>query len=234
MKNYLFCIVIFASLCGHTMPASGQEQARFSRRIIGYVKDREDHPVARAEVCANPHGPIAGRLPCAMSKTDGSFSIEVWWPDTYTISAESRTQGYPDARSGFYGIFFGELPVMTVDEFSELKPVEVRIGPQAGRIIFQILDDESGREIESGAVKLCRTDNPQMCWDMSTAFPKGKYELLTPEVPFTIKFGIWGSNQELEERSAFDETGGLVEVLQMELGTRKKMIVRLRRVQANK
>ena len=234
MKKYIFCIAMLAFLCCGTMPTSGQERPRFSRYVIGYVKDHEDHPLADAKICANPHGPIAGRIPCAVSKADGSFSLEVWWPDTYTISAEDLPHGYPNATNGFYGSFFGELPVITVDEFSELKPVEVRIGPQAGRIIFKILDDESGHLIESGSVKVCRMDNPKMCWSMSRAFPHGKYDLLAPEVPFTIKFEIWGSGQEWEERSAFDEAGGLVEVLQIELGERKEMTVRLRRVQGNK
>jgi hypothetical protein len=169
-----------------------------------------------------------------VSKADGSFSLEIWRPDTYTISAEDLPHGYPDAINGFYGNFFGELPVITVDEFSELKPVEVRIGPRAGRIIFKILDDESGSLIESGAVKVCRTDNPKMCWDMSTAFPHGQYNLLAPEVPFTIKFEVWGGGQEWEGRSAFDEAGGPVEVLQEEPGARREMTIRLRRAQGNK
>jgi hypothetical protein len=231
MKKYFFCIVMLAFLCCGTTPVSSQERSRFYRQVVGYVKDRENHPVAGAKVCANPRGPVAGMIPCKVSKADGSFKLDVWWPDTYIISAEALAAGYPNATWSFYGSFFGELPVISVHESNELKPVEVRVGPQAGRVIFKILDDESGQLIESGAVKVCRTDNPKAGWSMSTAFPHGKYELLAPEVPFTIKFEIWGSGQEWEERSALGKLGVPVEMLKIELGTRNEMTVRLRRVQ---
>ncbi len=60
-------------------------------------------------------GPVAGRIPCGVSKRDGSFSLEVWWPDIYTISAEDLPNGYPNSINGFYGSLFGELPAITVD-----------------------------------------------------------------------------------------------------------------------
>jgi hypothetical protein len=223
MKKYLFCIVVLAFLCCKTMPASGQERPTFSRRIVGYVKDRENHPVAAAKVCAMPHDGVVGKIPCGVSKANGGFTLDVWWPGTYRISAEDLAEGYPDATNAFYGSFFGELPDIAVDESNELKPVEVIVGPKAGRVVFKIVDDESGQPIEGGAVKVCRTDNPEICWSMSTAFPRGKYELLAPEVPFTIKFEIWGSAQEWEDRSAFDEVSGPVEIVQLDLGARQEM-----------
>src|SRR5262249_9101290 len=114
------------------------------------------------------------------------------------------------------------------EESNELKPVEVIVGPKAGRVVFKIFDEEGGRPIESGAVEVCRTDNPKICSSMSSFFPHGKYELLAPEVPFTIKLKIGGSGQEWEERSGCDEVGGGVEMLQLDLGVRQEMTVKLR------
>ncbi|HUQ30612.1 MAG TPA: carboxypeptidase-like regulatory domain-containing protein [Pyrinomonadaceae bacterium] len=231
---HLICSILVAWLCCGMMVAHAQERPAFSRRVFGYVKDRENQPVLKAKVCAQPHSAWTGPIPCGVSKADGRFTLDVWRPGTYTISAEHLVEGHPEVTNGFYGSFFGELPIITVDKSNELKPIEVRVGPKAGRVIFKIFDDESGQLIKSGLVKVCRTDNPKMCMSMSTAFPRGKYELLTPEVPFTIKFEIWGSSQEWEERSAIDEAGGSVEVLQMDLGVRKEITVRLRRVQGNR
>jgi hypothetical protein len=93
-----------------------------------------------------------------VSKADGRFTLNFWHPSTYTISAEKKSDGYPNAYDGFYGSFFGEMSVITVDDSSEMKPVEVRVGPQAGRVVFRIVDDESGQLIKSGAVEVCRND----------------------------------------------------------------------------
>jgi len=206
-----------------------QERHAFPRRIVGYVKDRENHPVAGAEVCANPYGPVAGIIPHGVSKVDGSFTLDIWWPDTYTISAEHLEKGYPNATNGFYGSFFGVAPAIAVSESDELKPVEVRVGPIAGRVSLQIVDDQSGRPLLSGLFRVCRTDNPKMCMKMSTAFPQGRFELLTPEVPFTIKFEVHG--KDWEKRYAVDEDGVPVEMLQVDLGQWKEVKIRLRRVE---
>src|SRR4030095_6808097 len=123
-----------------TMPVT-QERHAISRRVVGDVKDRENHPVAGAEVRANPYGPVAGRIPRGVSKVDGSFTLDIWWTDTYTISAEHLAKGFPDVWNGFYGNFFGVAPAITVSESNELEPVEVRVGPTAGRVILQIADD---------------------------------------------------------------------------------------------
>ncbi len=209
-----------------------RERHTISRRVVGYVKDSENHPVAGAEVRANPHGPVAGMIPRGVSKADGSFTLDVWWTDTYTISAEHLTKGYPDATNGFYGKFFGELPVITVGESNDLKPVEVKVGPKAGRVSLKIVEDQSGRPVKSGLLKVCRTDNPKMCMSTSTAFPRGRYDLLAPEVRFTIKFEVWG--KDWEKRYAVDGDGVPVELLQVDLGAQEEVKIRLRSVQGNR
>ncbi len=53
--------------------------------------------------------------------------------------------------------------------------------------------------------------------------------MLVPEVPFTIKFGVWG--KDWEEREAVGEDGLPVELLQVDLGGQKEVKVKLRRAQ---
>jgi hypothetical protein len=231
MKKCLpFGVIMLAAFCCGAAPVFSQERPAFSRRVVGYVKDRENHPVVGAKVCANPHGPVAGRIPCGVSKANGRFALDVWWADTFTVSAEDLKEGYPNAYNAFYGSFFGELPVITVDESGELSPVEVRVGPKAGRVRLKIVDDESGQPLESGSVEVCRVDKPKQCEITSTSFPRGVYEFLTPEVAFTLKLQVWGVGG-WEDRDAVDENNVRVEWLQVELGTTKELNVRLKRPQ---
>jgi len=217
------------SVSGREALPPPQQPHAISRQLIGYVRDREGRPVAGADVRANGQRGSAGMLPRASSKADGSFTINIWCPDTYTISAEHIGAGYPDVANGFYGSFFGEAPAIAVGESNHLEPVEVRVGPKAGRVILRIVDEQSGRPVESGLLRVCRIDNPRMCWSMSTAFPRGRYELLVPEVTCTIKFEVWG--KDWEEREAVGDDGAPLELLQVDLGGRREVKVRLRRIQ---
>ena len=65
----------------------------------------------------------------------------------------------------------------------------------------------------------------------STAFPQGRYDLLAPDVPFTIKFEVLG--KDWEKRYAVDGDGVPVEMLQVDLGQRKEVKIRLRRVEGD-
>lgn len=70
---------------------------------------------------------------------------------------------------------------------------------------------------------LCRTPG------IGTAFPHGRYDLLAPEVPFTIKFEVRGKGW--ETRDAVDQDGVPVEMLRVDLGVREEVNIRLRRVE---
>ena len=49
--------------------------------------------------------------------------------------------------------------------------------------------------------------------------------MLAPDVPFTIKFEVWG--KDWERRYAVDRDGAPVEMLQVDLGVRKEVKIRL-------
>lgn len=230
--NRLLCAGLLA--CFILTIAYGQDEPTFSRTLTGYVKDREGQPIAKAKVCAQPHSDWKGFIQCSRSKPDGSFKLKFWRPGRYGISAEHKAAGFPETHTGFYGYFFGTPPVVTVDETTTLEPIEVIIGPKAGRLRLNIVDDESGQPIKSGLIKVCRVDDPNMCINTSTGFPKGRYELLAPEVAFTLKLEVWGSGQEWEARDAVTDGGELIELLNIGLGERKELNIRLRRVPANK
>ena len=209
--------------------------------IRGTVVDQDGGAVEGAEVCAWGTGPISGGVPCFKSTRGGRFSITVFRADTYTVSAKHFEKGYPEGRWTFYGKLWGHLAKVVIQENSVPEPVKVVLGPKAGRLVLTILDGDTNNRIENGSVKLCRVDEPKSCWGMSTSFPKGRYEVLTPEVPFTIKFETWrgpipqyhggvasGPSGKWVARNAFDDRGLPLEVLHVDLGQRKELTVRLK------
>jgi hypothetical protein len=225
MKIYRLGLSLVVLLSG-TISALSQAENNFARKIEGIVVDKEGQPIGDARVCAWPTGAMAGRLPCGESKHDGHFAIDVYRPNTYTITAENIEQGYPEAVWGFYGKRFADFPRVNVTDAITVPHVTVKLGPKAGRVIFRILD-ETNKPLEKGSIIVCRVAEPLSCWSKSTAFPGGKYELLTPEVPFTVKFETWEAVCWVK-RTAFDESGIPVEVLQVDLGERKEITVWLR------
>lgn len=224
MKSYRIGLLVIALLSG-SVSVSSQAGNDFTRTIEGVVVDKDDQPIADANVCAWGTA-MAGILPCGQSKQDGHFVIDVHGRGTYTITAEKPEQGYPQAIWGFYGKRFAEFQRVIVGDTVTVPPVIVKLGPKAGRVIFRILD-ETNKPLEQGSITVCRVGEPRSCWSKSAAFPGGKYELLTPDVPFTVQFETWEAVGWLK-RTAFDESGVLLEVLQLELGEVKEMTVRLR------
>lgn len=122
---------------------------------------------------------------------------------------------------------FSNFPVIKVDNSISVKPVKVKLGPKAGRVIFTILDEETNRPIETGLIAVCRIGEPNSCWSKSTAFPNGQYELLTPEVPFTVRFEASEANTWVK-RTALDKSGVPIEVLSVDLGALMEVTVKLK------
>jgi hypothetical protein len=203
--------------------------------IRGTVVDQANLPVVGAEVCIPD--PVHGG-PCSKSTQDGRFSIHVDRVGTYYLAARCVEKGYPDFWfAPFYVKLLRVVPV-TVTDNSSPEPVTIVLGPQAGRLIITIIDDATGKPIDRGKVTQCRVKEPKSCWAvMPGDIPYGRYELLTPEVPFTIEFATWEGklvegkwvNGKWVERKAFDDESGLpIGVLQVDLGARKEITVRLK------
>ena len=194
--------------------------------IRGTVVDEANVAVVGVEVCVAD--PVHGG-PCSKSTVDGKFSILVDRAGTYPLSARDFEMGYPYLELGvvpFYGKIFRRVPDAIVKENSTPELIRILLGPQAGHLVVTIIDDATDKAIDSGLVTQCRVNEPKSCWKIMERFPNGQYELLTPEVAFTIKFATWDGKW--VERKAFDNKSGLpVDVLQVDLGVRKEITVRL-------
>jgi hypothetical protein len=204
---------------------AAQERNPVWHTVTGTVVDEQEQPVEGAWISAQVGN---GRVPRGQSDSKGHFSILIQRPGTYTVYAEHLEKGYPIAAWPFYGkVWQPSLSQVTIDETSTPAPVKIKLGPKAGRLVLTILDGSTNKPIETGSVYLCRVGEPRSFWSISSDWPKGHYEILTPDVPFTIKFqtpwhGKW------VDRKAFDESGAQIETIQLDLGARREMTIRLK------
>ena len=213
-----------ALICGSVLLLSvlvaAQEQSPDWHTVTGTVVDEQEQAVEGAWITAEVGN---GRVPRGQSDSKGHFSIWIQRPGTYTVYAEHLEKGYPAAALLFYGkLWEPSLAQVTIDETSKPAPVKIKLGPKAGRLVLTILDGSSNKPIKSGVLEVCRVGEPRSFWSVGMGWPKGRYELLTPEVPFTIKFKTHHG-----DRKAFDESGVQIETIQLTLGARREMTIRL-------
>ena len=188
------------------------------------VIDEAEQTVADARVCAYVEGASGGAVPCAQSGAGGEFSIVINQPATYRVIPSKLELGYPSAESRFYGPPENKFPAVLIKEGSPAPdPVSIKLGPKAGRLVLTILDGASRKPIASGVIEVCRVGEPRSWWSMSTGWPKGHFELLTPDVPFTIKFKT--RQGEWVDRIAFDDRGMPVDVIQVPMSERRELTV---------
>ncbi len=227
MKPIFLAIIFVFSVTS----AFAQDETVSYRHFVGIVKDSENQLVAGAKVCGwdKSGRPINGRIPCTVSKADGSFALNIqkWDGDTYTIWVEDSAKGYPSPYSALFEGFFRDKQVISVDASNESNPVEIQLGAKAGRAILKIVDDVSGQPIKSGKITISRIDNPELWQSMSASFPQGRYELLTPESALTLKIELWNGN-EWKEWFAMDKNNNKIELIQVKLGETKEIKIRLK------
>lgn len=231
MKKHLSFVFLLLVLFCADVSVFSQEETISYRHFTGYVKDSENNSVAGARVCGwdKSGRPINGRFPCVTSTKDGGFSLSIrkWEGDTYYIFVEDSEKGYPNPQSALYESNFRDKQIIDVDATNESKPVEIQLGMKAGKAMLKMVYDESGKPVEKGAVKMCRTDKPEICQSLSTAFPKGVIEILTPNSPVILKIELW-NGKEWKEWFAMDENNTLVQTINVESGQKKEIKLRLR------
>lgn len=229
-KHPSFVFLLLVLFCADASVFSQKEPVSY-RHFTGYVKDSENNPVAGARVCGwdKSGRPINGRIPCAESQKDGSFALNIqkWEGDTYRIFVEDSEKGYPNPNSALYESLFQDKQVIDVNATNESNPIEIQLGAKAGKAILKMVYDKSGKPVEGGQVKMCRTDNPEICQSLSTAFPKGVIEILTPNSPVTLKIELWNGNA-WEDWFATDENNNLIQTISVDLGQKKEIKIRLR------
>ena len=135
MKRRLFVGSLVTGLLGFKTSAQTSQQTEFSGVITGRVLNVKGEPVAKAEVCAVPATlGWAGKLPCGRSDSAGAFTIHVWRPAEYLITAVKEKDGYPNTFNTFYGPPAVALPRVTIKEGQPRQEVIVNLDARHTKI----------------------------------------------------------------------------------------------------
>ncbi|HEX8138118.1 MAG TPA: carboxypeptidase-like regulatory domain-containing protein [Pyrinomonadaceae bacterium] len=184
------------------LAALAQATQRASFPITGRVLDAAGSAVAGVNVYAFPVEPMVGRLPAATSDKDGGFSIAVERTGRYILATSKLTDGYPSSYSSFYNPSGASLTEVLVEEDKAPTPVNIQLGPKAGKLVVHIQDAETQRAPQQMQVSICRVEAPMHCERHSPPETVGLYRALVPAVRLTIHVSAagyrdWFSNEEL-------------------------------------
>ncbi|MDQ3012109.1 MAG: carboxypeptidase-like regulatory domain-containing protein [Acidobacteriota bacterium] len=231
MKNNAFFGLTVAGLLAFKILGQTPQQD-FPGVVTGRVVNQEGRPVVKAEVCASPTMVAwMGELPCGRSDSSGKFSIHIWRPAEYAITAVKEKEGYPNTHNTFYGSAAVVLPIVTMIEGKTHQEVTVRLGPPFGRLTGKIVDAETGKPIEGVRIELHHANIPANFMSLGTGYSKGRLRLLVSPVPIIFKISApgyqgWWYGADGSEKGA--------EALQVGLGSTRELTIPLQPISKSK
>jgi hypothetical protein len=225
---------VVAGLLVLNISAQAPRPPKFSGVITGRVLNEDGQPVVMAEVCANPRMiPWAGRLPCSDSDSRGRFSIKIWTPAEYVVTAVKEDEGYPNTDDTFYGSpsFTPVLPRVIMSEDETRQEVTVQLGPPFGRLTGKVVDTETGQPIEIVTLELHHVNTPANSLKRATIYREGRLRLLVPPMPIILKISAPGYQ---EYWSGADGSESGAEALEVGLGSSRELAIPLRPISKSK
>lgn len=173
--------------------------------ISGNTHDGAGHNVPGVVVCAFPvevDQKVVVR--CGRSDAAGRFTIMSLKAGKYTLSSKKLPEGYMPQRHPFYKNPSMPEPEVTVGGSNLNSFVSINLGPKHGSLAGSNVDAATGLPVENARIILCQAASPQVCFFMSAKDAKGRFSLLAPHVPFTLRieaegyetwFGLSGSDR---------------------------------------
>jgi hypothetical protein len=232
MKRRLFVGSVVAGLMGLKTSAQTSRQMEFSGVITGRVLNEKGQPVVKAEVCADPATlPWTGPFPCGRSDSAGAFTIHVWRPAEYVITAVKEKDGYPNTFNTFYGPPPVALPRVTMKEGQTRQEVTVYLGPAYGQLTGKIRDAETGQPINSVRMVLRHANNTANFISLSNGYPKGRLRLPLPPVPVIFKISAPGYKEWWYGADGSEERA---EALLIETGSTRELAITLQPINKSK
>lgn len=162
-----------------------------SGAIQGRVLNEDGQAVAGATVYAESLNFESGRMPAALTDTQGRFTIRNLRNDTYRVYAEKKEEGYAHPLSAFH---FGDsvnIPLINVSDQKGISEITIFIGPKAAKITGQLLDSSDNKPVKDAQITLRRVDNPDYSYS-SAPDANGRFKILVPSEPFTIEVSADG------------------------------------------
>jgi len=232
MKRKVFVVLMAAGLFALNVSGQTPQEPEFSATVTGQVLNDEGRPVANAEVCGHPTMiPWVGPLPCGDSDSKGKFSLHVWVPAEYVITAAKEKDGYPDAHNGFYGSPAVVFPSLVVTENKARQEVTIQLGLPYGKVIGKIVDAETNKPIEIVSIEMHHANTPANFIKMGTSYSKGRLRLLLPPVPVIFKISAEGYQDWWYGADGSEERA---ESLHIALGSTRELIISLQPISKSK
>ena len=158
--------------------------AQSAGKITGRVLTAEGAPVSRANVYAVRHNFESGVIPTTQTNSNGYFNLIV--PAAlYTVYSGKISEGYPEDVADIYKNLVQCVDVQVrVDQV--VDGIELRVGPQLGKLFGEVVAFSTGQSIPEGYVLIRLVSNPDVSLRISIA-GDGRFNLLVPSEPFTLE-----------------------------------------------
>jgi Carboxypeptidase regulatory-like domain len=181
-----FTLVTFVLACFGVSALHAQAVAPSRTGVItGRVVDQAGAPVPYAKVDFTALPQRSGRLMDRKADDNGHFSVELPF-GKYLLVATKTEAGYPNARAPIYDRPENDV----IAELSDKTPnvdVTVKVGPRAGVIIGQVVDEATRKAVNTASAEIHRADNPAVMY--GTSITSDFRLLIPPSVPvyFEVK-----------------------------------------------
>jgi hypothetical protein len=146
--------------------------------IEGQVVTSEGLPVADATVYAFK----LGGSPLASTNIEGKFALTNLSAGKHLIIAFKESDGFPNLVWSFYSEVYGNNGKLTVnvEENQIIRDAIIRLGPQAGRLVFAVIDARTKLPITDASVTLNHRSNPKITFESGANGLDGGFDLLIP------------------------------------------------------
>jgi Carboxypeptidase regulatory-like domain len=203
------------------LPVHKLIQAKKNFLISGQVVDELGQPVSGAHVNARPDH-LSGKLPSSISDLQGRFTISVYKPGRWYLTASKNAAGYPSMASPFYYPAEELIPLVIIDEAQPVPFVTVRFLPPAGRLTGRVVDKVTKQPISNAEIRLCRVEAPRFCHKQRIFSPTGNYQILVPSSAFLMQvtaegYKDWFTDENNLQQKPFEVASNTIRELNISL-----------------
>lgn len=187
MKHAVLSLLVLV-LAHAALPPAHLAQTQSSYVVSGLMQDVGGQYARGVRVCARLEGQAQNRVvDCAVSDAEGRFTLKLREAGRYWLFTDNTAEGYVPLSNPFYMHASASVPVVTLDDENASRQVTITVGPKAGRLVFTISDASVNLPVENATVRMCKANAPRICINPSAKDAEGKFRLLAPLVPFTLK-----------------------------------------------
>lgn len=181
MKQHSLWII--ALVC--CMPLYAQNEEKWGS-VSGHVYTAEGKPLADARIEVFPlQSAVAGPLPAAISDSDGAYHLASPALGLTRICARREDLGYPKTQYKLFSSGTESFPEVQLVSSSELKDVDIHLGPPDGSIEGIVVDRATQAAIGFARVSLRWAEDPSVSFSSSIS-QSGEFRYALPKRHITL------------------------------------------------